>query len=441
MKFIKLGLVAAAASVGLSGLAYSPSSEAQFLNSYVSGASALRNTMSRLIAIYCRAGTGAVYELTTPPVGTQGQDFRAYSCTFKTAADAGFRPELTTFGLAGQTALIRHTVSFNGDIGGSITGVTPLTTAINVTLPFLEPGTVNFVAPVAPTGCAANGTDAATGFLRFNCPTTANRRPEWGVSDAEPAVHINFSRNRPTIAPWNQRPVGVIGTPLFVQGFGFIVNTGLATVTNVSTTQATAILGGTYDNWSQLGGPNVPITVCRRTAGSGTQSVFNELIQPGPATEVVGGGPFGQLTVVESPATSGVRTCVAGAAGGIGIIGLDNNTPVANTKFIAIDNVQPHTAPSTINENLIQNGTYNLWVESTINQHPTTLPAAGTAPRNFFEMIKANGGDPGITLQLPGILASCDRGSPPRAVFPAGDISNFTRGGATSPTNSQYCAF
>jgi PBP superfamily domain len=445
MKVFKVAPAVAAAMVGLSGLGYTQSSDAQVLNTYVSGASALRNTMSRLIAIYCKAGTGAVYELSGAalPAGTAGADFRAYSCTFKEATDAGYRAELAP--LAGQTALIHHTVSFNVDIGGSITGVSPLALPINI--PFLEPGAVNFVAPTVPAGCTANGTDAVTGFARYNCPTVASRRPEWGVSDTEPGVHIKFPRNRPSIAPWNQAPTGVTGTPLFVQGFGFIVNSSLTTVTNLSTTQASALLGGYYDNWSQLGGPNTPITICRRTAGSGTQAVFNELIQPSPVTEGLGQGPFGALNVFEYPATSGVRTCVANAAnpGAIGVIGLDGN-PIAGTKFIALDGVLPHSG-TFVNEQFIQNGSYNLWVESTLNEHPSTRPVAGTAARAFMDIIKGNGGDPAITLQLQAILASCDRGSPPRTVYvpgttPAGsDITNFTRSGVTSPTNSQYCAY
>ena len=66
----------------------------------------------------------------------------------------------------------------------------------------------------------------------------------------------------------------------FVGGFGVAVSKNLlnAGLTNISTDQLAAVLSGAVENWNQIGGPNLPVRVCRRSPGSGTQATFNQLV-------------------------------------------------------------------------------------------------------------------------------------------------------------------
>lgn len=459
---MQMKTLAAAVSVAL-GAGFGTTASAADLDTYVSGASALRNSIARLVANYCTTGTAAIYEWSAPPSGTSGADFRAYSCTFKPSTDPVVGTQLSDAGLAGKTALIRHTVSVSTAIGGSITGVTPLYR--NIPLKFLEPGTVNFTTPAAPSGCTATSADAFTGLPRFTCPTAADNRPDWGVSDTEPAVYRS-SVNLPAVAPWNTPPgapgdEAVSSAPLFAQGFGFIVNSALP-ISNLSRDQITAILAGTIDNWQQVGGPNLTVKLCRRTAGSGTQATSNALFlyNPGSPSPADGArapagladtGPTGSLVVVENETTGQLRTCVSTVAGGqgaIGFLGLENNAP-SGWKYIGVDGVNPYDAAEVaspadgtqdqIREDLLISGAYSVWVESTIQKRDSI---SGTKLA-FHDLVAGNAGKPEITKLLPGVISSCSAlaTTSPTTPRPAnGGALNYTREG-NSFKSAGYCAF
>src|SRR5579864_6432146 len=59
--------------------------------------------------------------------------------------------------------------------------------------------------------------------------------------------------------------------------FGVIVNKNV-TLTNITTAQLKQIYSGQVKNWSQVGGPNLPIVVVSRPASSGTRATFQKYI-------------------------------------------------------------------------------------------------------------------------------------------------------------------
>ncbi|MDD6431829.1 MAG: phosphate ABC transporter substrate-binding protein [Lactobacillaceae bacterium] len=65
-----------------------------------------------------------------------------------------------------------------------------------------------------------------------------------------------------------------------VSGIVPIVNRDLG-IKNLSLTQLRQIYTGKVTNWQQLGGPNLPITVINRAAGSGTRVAFEQVILKG----------------------------------------------------------------------------------------------------------------------------------------------------------------
>jgi hypothetical protein len=457
---MKLKKMTVALSAALA--AYAGAASAADVTVFMSGASALRNTMTRLLALYCKtaAPAPAEFQLSPAPAGTSSQDFRNYQCTFKTAADPGFRPELTTFGLAGHTASIYHSVGQTLQLGGSITGVTPIVRPINL----------NFVNDASV--CAPAGVDAVTGFALNNCNGTISQRPNIGVSDDEPTLFSGA--NLPSFAPYNVAAFPaqpgddhISVNTLFVEGFGVALTKKLhdgliggVAVTNLTHQQVSGLLNGAYDNWSQLGGPNAPITLITRTKGSGTKAFFNAAFLENPCganaapADTTSSGPTGTLTVHEWDATGDLRNdlvAVDNAGGaGVAIIGLDSNSgnglegvpgpggwtyATIDGQSVYVSNVALDVADGSadhILEDQIINGNWKYFSEATLQFRDAGANALTGLNLAFAQMIAQNSNDPTITKQLPGVVSTTawsNNFPNPRVV--SGGVSNFTRGGDT----------
>jgi hypothetical protein len=448
---------------------------------YVSGSPVLRYGLARLLALYCKApgDPGATtpsieYQWSGAPSGTSAQDFRAYSCQFKETSSTGFRPELTTYGLAGKTALIYHSVGQTLALGGSVIGVTPIVRDSNV-----GPDSIPYLSFVDETGCAAPanlaGTDSVTGFPLYNCGLSQIHRPDIGVSDVQPSLFtgVNLPVLAAPYAGYSIAPGGlptdskIKVQPVFAQGFGVALTKKLhdgliggVAVTNLTHQQVSGLLSGAYDNWSQLGGPNAPITLITRTKGSGTKAFFNAAFLENPCGASVAPidptstGPTGTLTVHEWDATGDLRNdliAVDNAGGaGVAIIGLDSNSgngldaspgwtyATIDGRSVYVSNVALDVADGTadhILEDQIINGNWKYFSEATLqyragNGGPPVDLAGST--RNFADMIAAYASDPIVTRQVPGVvsLPAWSNNFPnPRVV--SGGVSNFTRGGNT----------
>ena len=128
--------------------------------------------------------------------------------------------------------------------------------------------------------------------------------------------------------------------------FGVIVNKDV-TVSNITTAQLKEIYTGKVTNWSQVGGPNLPIVVISRPASSGTRATFAKYVLGGPETV---SGPS-HLT---SDSTGVVITNVASTNGAIGYAATGPAKANSSVTLLSIDG----NAPTTDN---VKTNTYKFW--------------------------------------------------------------------------------
>ena len=94
-----------------------------------------------------------------------------------------------------------------------------------------------------------------------------------------------------------------------VVGIVPIVNRHLK-INNLTFSQLQQIFAGTITNWSQVGGPDLPITIVNRAQGSGTRLTFEDLVMKGRA----------MVNAQEQDSTGMVRKLVASSTGAISYI-------------------------------------------------------------------------------------------------------------------------
>jgi phosphate transport system substrate-binding protein len=128
--------------------------------------------------------------------------------------------------------------------------------------------------------------------------------------------------------------------------FGVIVNKDV-TLTNITTAQLKGIYSGQYTNWSQVGGPNLPIVVISRPASSGTRATFAKYVLGGPETV---SGPA-HLT---SDSTGVVVTEVASNNGAIGYASTGPAKGNSGVTLLSIDG----QAPTSTN---VESNAYKFW--------------------------------------------------------------------------------
>lgn len=128
--------------------------------------------------------------------------------------------------------------------------------------------------------------------------------------------------------------------------FGIIVNKDV-TLTNITTAQLKDIYSGKTTNWSQVGGPNLPIVVVSRPASSGTRATFAKYVLGGPETI---SGPS-HLT---NDSTGVVITNVASNNGAIGYAAAGPAMANSGVTLLSLDG----NAPTSDN---VKTNTYKFW--------------------------------------------------------------------------------
>ena len=133
---------------------------------------------------------------------------------------------------------------------------------------------------------------------------------------------------------------GAVENIVAIDGIAVIIDKSNS-VTNLSTDQLKQIYTGSVNNWSQIGGSDLPIVVIGRESGSGTRSAFEEILEIEDQAEYSN----------EINSTGGVMAKVASTPGAIGYVSLDiiNDTVVP----VQINEVEP-------TEENIKNGSYSL---------------------------------------------------------------------------------
>lgn len=133
---------------------------------------------------------------------------------------------------------------------------------------------------------------------------------------------------------------GVVGNVVAIEGIAVCVDPA-NTVMDLTMQQLADIYTGEINNWSQVGGEDVPIVVVGREAGSGTRSAFEEIL-----------GIEDKCTYVNVLDSNGaVMAKVASTPGAIGYISL--NTADERVVMLKLDGIVPTV------EN-IRNGQYAL---------------------------------------------------------------------------------
>ena len=135
---------------------------------------------------------------------------------------------------------------------------------------------------------------------------------------------------------------------------------------NLTPEQVQGIFTGQIKNWSDVGGPNSPITIVTREAGSGTYSAFEELVMDNisPAMNALRQGSNGA-----------VRQIVAEDPDAIGYISL--GIVDESVKTVAIDGV-------VASSDAVRSGTYTLVRPFLfVQRKDTTLPAIAQDFVNF----------------------------------------------------------
>jgi hypothetical protein len=137
-------------------------------------------------------------------------------------------------------------------------------------------GGCTLAAPPAFGDCAATGyslaTDGGSGHL-------VSATTDLGVSDEEPGMYRgeNWVGQALGLEPVAGSLESLPRSTGFAQTFGVLVNSALP-ITSISAQDVASIYAGNYSDWSQVQDqatgnalPALPITVCRREQGSGTQ--------------------------------------------------------------------------------------------------------------------------------------------------------------------------
>jgi len=103
-------------------------------------------------------------------------------------------------------------------------------------------------------------------------------------------------------------------------------------VTNLTADQAKAIFSGQAKNWSQVGGPNAPITVVIRDSSSGTREIFDQKVLAAAKTAPAAPG------AIETNSNGIMRQTVASTPNSIGYISLgyiDKTVKAVNLNGVA----------------------------------------------------------------------------------------------------------
>ncbi len=114
---------------------------------------------------------------------------------------------------------------------------------------------------------------------------------------------LSFSQSSRSLNPEEQQAAQQQGyslkeIPVALEGLAIAVNTNLA-IDGITLTQLRDIYLGTLTNWSQVGGPNLPITPISRPADGGTVEFF--------VSTVLGDTPLPNTVTIASTTTEALR--------------------------------------------------------------------------------------------------------------------------------------
>lgn len=208
--------------------------------------------------------------------------------------------------------------------GFVLTGCAPSTTAsatqLTVTgsttlLPIAEVSAEDFMAANPGTRILVAGVGSSAGI-----EAVSNGTCDIGTSSRE-------------LKP-EELSLGLVDTPVARDAIAVIVNPGNP-VTSLTTSQVADIFAGKIRNWSEVGGPDIPIGLVNRDEASGTRQAFLDLVMKGRDFDP---------TAAVLPGTGQVRSVVAQSYIAVGYISL--GFVDTSVKALTIDGVTP--TPATV---------------------------------------------------------------------------------------------
>ncbi len=150
-------------------------------------------------------------------------------------------------------------------------------------------------------------------------------------SAAEGTVNIGMASREIKTSELAEYPAMVVHT-IARDGIAIVVHPG-CTVAGLSMEQVRGIFDGSIDNWSQVGGSSMAITVVAREEGSGTRAAFEEI--------VMGDALITDMAILQ-PSNGAVRTTINTTPGTVGFLSfgyLDSSV-----KALAVGGSTPTTA-------------------------------------------------------------------------------------------------
>lgn len=152
--------------------------------------------------------------------------------------------------------------------------------------------------------------------------------------------------------------------------FTMVTNTNLSgKVSDLSKDQIKQIFTGQITNWSQVGGPNMPITLITRPKSSGTRATFTHYVMDGTA-ETSG-------MALQQETSGAILAAIKGTPGSIGYVSLSFVAAnPADVNPLCIDH-----AKATATD--VNSGKYTFWG---IEHAYTKGPATGTA-KAFLQFV------------------------------------------------------
>jgi phosphate transport system substrate-binding protein len=228
-----------------------------------------------------------------------------------TTGNAGTTPTVpATLGTPGQTTCISGNLTISGS-----TALQPLVTAV----------AADYENDCKGANITVNGGGSSTGKANVEAGSV-------GIGNSD--------------TPASAAQSDLVDHQVAVVIFGVIVNNDTG-VTNLTTAQIQGIYDGTYKNWNQVGGKNLPIVAVSRPTSSGTRATFAQYVL-GHNEKITG------PTNLVSDSTGTVVSEVGSTSGAIGYAATGQVPTGGKVAIISIDG----NAPTAAN---VENNTYKFW--------------------------------------------------------------------------------
>jgi phosphate transport system substrate-binding protein len=250
--------------------------------------------------------------------------------------------------------------------------------------PMLPAGTLNIdgSTALAPLFQRAAGNVSANTANSNVAVTIMPNGSGTGLSDVEKGtVHIGmsdvFAQERATATTSYS---DLVDNQVAVVPFTLVVSQDISSqVENLTTQQIKDIYAGNITNWSQVGGPNEPITVIVRTKTSGTRATFDKFVLSD--SKQVNDEPAGAQT---ADTTGELVTDISNSHGAIGYTGTSfvlDQTQAGKSFPICIDGY------GATKDN-INAGKYRFW--NVEHAYTSGTPAPGSLTGAFLQYIKSS---------------------------------------------------